>query len=361
MRVMGVKGLTLYHLKSHLQKYRLGKQLHKDSDLESSKDGIAVGQVPNISASQTFVGQNPENLQITEALRMQMEVQRKLHEQLEVQRRLQLKIEAQGKYLQSILEKARETLARHTLGLRGQQEAAKDELTDLVSKVSTEQMNSSLATSKSSVGPILAHDQHATALQKSQAVGNSPDCTLRSLSTLDHEEIQNEDCQSADGRLKIFLYSDCLDGSGVQENFAHCSNQDVGIPDRNLVEAALTSAHQQPEHIVYGRLLGTEEDAKMFKRIDGADNGYLNSCTPERSVAKRGIFSADHRLSSLLKKSRAPVNGMTRMHTNSEQVHAMPLASNSAMAQDLNLNSNREGPGLHKGKELDLNAFGWNR
>ncbi|KAE8736459.1 Detected protein of unknown function [Hibiscus syriacus] len=47
-----------------------------------------------------------EGYQVTEALRVQMEVQRKLHEQLEVQHRLQLRIEAQGKYLQSILEKA---------------------------------------------------------------------------------------------------------------------------------------------------------------------------------------------------------------------------------------------------------------
>ncbi|KAI7742937.1 hypothetical protein M8C21_010408 [Ambrosia artemisiifolia] len=42
---------------------------------------------------------------------MQIEVQRRLHEQLEVQRHLQLRIEAQGKYMQSILEKACQTLA----------------------------------------------------------------------------------------------------------------------------------------------------------------------------------------------------------------------------------------------------------
>uniref|UniRef100_A0A2P2LCF6 Transcription factor n=1 Tax=Rhizophora mucronata TaxID=61149 RepID=A0A2P2LCF6_RHIMU len=43
-------------------------------------------------------------MQITEALKLQMEVQRRLHEQLEVQRQLQLRIEAQGKYLKKIIE-----------------------------------------------------------------------------------------------------------------------------------------------------------------------------------------------------------------------------------------------------------------
>ncbi|KAK6161430.1 hypothetical protein DH2020_004811 [Rehmannia glutinosa] len=68
MRTMGVKGLTLYHLKSHLQKYRLGKQANKELT-ENSKDASCVARV---------------RIQVTEALRVQMEVQRRLHEQLEV-------------------------------------------------------------------------------------------------------------------------------------------------------------------------------------------------------------------------------------------------------------------------------------
>ncbi|MBA0827360.1 hypothetical protein Goarm_012145 [Gossypium armourianum] len=50
---------------------------------------------------------------------MQMEVQRRLHEQLEVQRHLQLRIEAQGKYMQSILERACQTLAGENMAAAG--------------------------------------------------------------------------------------------------------------------------------------------------------------------------------------------------------------------------------------------------
>lgn len=56
--------------------------------------------------------------------------------QWQVQRHLQMRIEAQGKYLQSILEKAKETLAGHTSDSPGL-EAAHAELTELASKVTT--------------------------------------------------------------------------------------------------------------------------------------------------------------------------------------------------------------------------------
>ncbi|XP_043688157.1 myb family transcription factor IPN2-like isoform X2 [Telopea speciosissima] len=117
MRVMGVKGLTLYHLKSHLQKFRLGKQPHKDFNDHSVKEGErALDLQRNVASSSGIMGRSMnENVQITDALRMQMEVQRRLHEQLEVQRHLQLRIEAQGKYMQSILEKACQTLAGETM------------------------------------------------------------------------------------------------------------------------------------------------------------------------------------------------------------------------------------------------------
>lgn len=50
---------------------------------------------------------------------MQIDVQRRLHEQLEVQRHLQLRIEAQGKYLQAVLERAKEALKGQNLATMG--------------------------------------------------------------------------------------------------------------------------------------------------------------------------------------------------------------------------------------------------
>ncbi|XP_054804361.1 myb family transcription factor PHL7-like isoform X1 [Prosopis cineraria] len=97
LRVMGVQGLTIYHVKSHLQKYRLAKYL-PDSSFDGKKaDKKETGDMlSNLDGS--------PGMQITEALKLQMEVQKRLHEQLEVQRQLQLRIEAQGKYLKKIIE-----------------------------------------------------------------------------------------------------------------------------------------------------------------------------------------------------------------------------------------------------------------
>ncbi|XP_010264109.1 PREDICTED: protein PHR1-LIKE 3-like isoform X1 [Nelumbo nucifera] len=166
MRTMGVKGLTLYHLKSHLQKYRLGKQSCKEFS-DSSKDGttscglcwlnkmfthsvilhgftascVAESQGTVSSSSSASSRMMPQDLndgyQVTEALRVQMEVQRRLHEQLEVQRHLHLRIEAQGKYLQSILEKACKALNEQAVVSAGL-EATRQELSELAIKVSND-------------------------------------------------------------------------------------------------------------------------------------------------------------------------------------------------------------------------------
>ncbi|XP_021730554.1 myb family transcription factor APL-like [Chenopodium quinoa] len=119
MRVMGVKGLTLYHLKSHLQKFRLGKHPHNKELYDHSVKDVVSSSLEahrDTTFSSGFMNRNinENNVHIGDAIQMQMEVQRRLQEQLEVQRHLQLRIEAQGKYMQNIIEKACQTLAGET-------------------------------------------------------------------------------------------------------------------------------------------------------------------------------------------------------------------------------------------------------
>ncbi|EPS59635.1 hypothetical protein M569_15170, partial [Genlisea aurea] len=85
LRTMGVKGLTLFHLKSHLQKYRLGKQSGKELG-ESSKDGVYAMDSPLSSDSHQNLHSSDMNdgYEVKEALRAQMEVQSQLHLQVEV-------------------------------------------------------------------------------------------------------------------------------------------------------------------------------------------------------------------------------------------------------------------------------------
>ncbi|THU72328.1 hypothetical protein C4D60_Mb04t10940 [Musa balbisiana] len=87
LRIMGVQGLTIYHVKSHLQKYRLAKYVP-----ESSADGTRSEKKDD--DNQISGPESSSGTQITEALKLQMEVQRQL----------QLRIEAQGKYLKKIID-----------------------------------------------------------------------------------------------------------------------------------------------------------------------------------------------------------------------------------------------------------------
>ncbi|KAL6985658.1 hypothetical protein U1Q18_019033 [Sarracenia purpurea var. burkii] len=117
LRVMGLKGLTLYHLKSHLQKYRLGQHAKKQNTKEQIEEnnGGSYSDYHEVHSSgattnSTGVNSEPGEIPIADALRCQIEVQKRLQEQLEVQKKLQMRIEAQGKYLQAILEKAQKSL-----------------------------------------------------------------------------------------------------------------------------------------------------------------------------------------------------------------------------------------------------------
>lgn len=97
LKLMKVDSLTIYHVKSHLQKYRTARYRPESSEGSSEKRLTSIDEISSLDLK--------TGIEITEALRLQMEVQKRLHEQLEIQRNLQLRIEEQGRHLQMMFEK----------------------------------------------------------------------------------------------------------------------------------------------------------------------------------------------------------------------------------------------------------------
>ncbi|KAK8630294.1 hypothetical protein V6N13_079092 [Hibiscus sabdariffa] len=104
---MNVEGLSIYHVKSHLQKYRLAKDV---SELKHDKRSCKVEEKKaTLIESDLETDGNIErdmgcNNQVVETLQMQVQVQKLLHEQLKVQRELQLQIEQQGQLLKKLMD-----------------------------------------------------------------------------------------------------------------------------------------------------------------------------------------------------------------------------------------------------------------
>ncbi|KAJ0824692.1 putative transcription factor MYB-HB-like family [Helianthus annuus] len=154
LRLMGLKGLTLYHLKSHLQKYRLGQQAKKqnngDPNNENSGDSYEPYNMHSTGTSSNSLRTNHEpagEIPIADALLCQIETQKRLQEQFEgmLQKKLQMRIETQGKYLQGILENAQKSLSLD-MNSSGNLEATRAELTnfnlalsDLMQNLNSEQ------------------------------------------------------------------------------------------------------------------------------------------------------------------------------------------------------------------------------
>ncbi|KAJ9543511.1 hypothetical protein OSB04_023218 [Centaurea solstitialis] len=96
LKAMGITGLTIYHVKSHLQKYRMSKFIPESSRRDKLEKRSISEIFPNFGVT--------SGAQLNEALQMQMEVQRRLSDQFEVQKNLKLKIDAQSKFLEKLTE-----------------------------------------------------------------------------------------------------------------------------------------------------------------------------------------------------------------------------------------------------------------
>ncbi|KAK8493685.1 hypothetical protein V6N13_025573 [Hibiscus sabdariffa] len=100
LNLMDTEGLTIFHVKSHLQKYRIAKYM-PDSAEGKSEMRASTSDVTQMDVK--------TGLHLTEALQLQLDVQRRLHEQLEIQRNLQLRIEKQGRQLKMMIDQQQKT------------------------------------------------------------------------------------------------------------------------------------------------------------------------------------------------------------------------------------------------------------
>ncbi|KAJ4842655.1 hypothetical protein Tsubulata_021296 [Turnera subulata] len=338
MKLMGIPGLTLYHLKSHLQKYRLSKNLHGQANSGSNKVGtVAAAGDRLVEASGTphinnlGIGSQPnKSLHFNEALQMQIEVQRRLHEQLEVQRHLQLRIEAQGKYLQAVLEKAQETLGRQNLGSVGL-EAAKVQLSELVSKVSTQCLNSAFSDLKDLQG-LCPHPAQAT---------QPNDCSMDSCLT------------SCEGPQK--------------EQEIHNNNHNTGTIGLRPYSSSNNNTFLQAKDITEEHML-RQTELKWPGDNDLKDKMFLSACGGDLSM------SVGHRqgerllhMSSSLSEDNVVVHDQSNNKRSVESVkqveHEKLLPGGFRLpyfSAKLDLNSHDEVEAASSCKQLDLNGFSWN-
>ncbi|XP_057440320.1 myb family transcription factor PHL7-like isoform X2 [Lotus japonicus] len=92
LKAMGSSKLNIYHVKSHLQKYRISKLIPESTTRGKIEKKSISDILPNFSSISA--------LQLKEVLQLQTEAHKRLNDKVE--RSLKLKIEAQGRYFERI-------------------------------------------------------------------------------------------------------------------------------------------------------------------------------------------------------------------------------------------------------------------
>lgn len=228
MRLMAIPGLTLYHLKSHLQKYRLGKNQQFESCIgNEQEDSDIEGYYTSDVVSNETHACTDESSNITQTLQMHMEVQNKLHEQIEVQRHLQLRIEAQGMYLQSILKKAQETLAGYN--------STSTEVSELVSLVETGNTYSSMSDFTNTRHSVLDDARR----RSTTPTARSMDSSLTSSDNCDRKEVKHPSMEINVNRHKATNVGPCNKSAGRKRSGSTMS-------DESSVEQSVSTNQDKP-------------------------------------------------------------------------------------------------------------------
>lgn len=255
---------------------------------------------------------------------------------MKVQRHLQLRIEAQGKYLQSVLEKAQKTLTKQSLD-SGELEADKIQLCDLVSKVSTECFSNSFPGPGENPGLQLFQ-----LADPAHVADFSPDNCLTSYAG----SIKEQEALDASLGLRSYHedFSLCVDQYG--ENTTLEQTQQAWCTDLNDEKSLNTSIIRDSGRMSFM----IHRDRNMVQAsVKHQREDWDSSIAPE--VRKKEGDNDDKFLQQPSIK-RSAVHQESR-----KQSHGFGLPS---LKTKLELNIHQDSDDVPSCKELDLNGFSWN-
>lgn len=252
----------------------------------------------------------------------------------QVQRRLQLRIETQGKYLQSVLEKAQETLGRQNIGAVGL-EAAKMELSELVSKVSNRCLNSAFSELKELQG--LCPQQ----IQATQPTDCSMDSCLTSCEgSQKDQEIHNK-------------------GTGMRPYSGNALLERKEISEDHMLQKTEHKWSEDLKESMFHSSLGKDAEKRMFPVERSSSDLFIriglqeekgnggNRCSAER-------FKGRDLEDNFLDRTNNRAEPSKLEHEKISQGYRLPY-----FAAKLDLNSHGENDATTSCKQFDLNGLGW--
>lgn len=251
---------------------------------------------------------------------------------MQVQRHLQLRIEAQGKYLQAVLEKAQETLGRQNFGSMGL-EAAKVQISELVSKVSTQCLNSAFSDMKELSGLCSQQPQ----------VPQPTDCSIDSCLTSCDAPLRDQDMHNNQIMKRPISFRTVMDTkiigneTGLQQP-KHGWCDDIKDKRRYLLEM-----DQEAE-----KARSIEKSCSNLSISIGLQGGRWNT---NDTYSDKRVKATDSKLFDQLS------NEHDADQTEKQRVlqeYKLPF-----FAPKLDLNNDDETNEASKCKEFDLNGFSW--
>ncbi|RDX65923.1 Myb-related protein 2, partial [Mucuna pruriens] len=264
---------------------------------------------------------------------MQIEVQRRLHEQLEVQRHLQLRIEAQGKYLQAVLEKAQETLGRQNVGTEGV-EAAKVQLSELASRVSSQSLDSKFSELK---------ELQVLWPQQTQE-GQATDCPMSSFLTYNEESQRDRETHNMNLNLRAYNGPPFSVSKECVEESMH-SKPGLTLSEEVKENMMFLSSSSDSKVVVKGEFLPERPSGLLSMNVGVQEEEKFGRTTVPKEEGWKGRESTE--------AGRVPAK------LNHEKISQDYRLANFEVKLDLNSHDDNDASNSHC-QQFDLNGFSWN-